>query len=215
MTSVQANSIYKKYCELRVEQPFTSALSIYKQLQNNIPTHEVNIDYRSVDYWEVSWTEATFLMKGRILFESDEEVDLSYLGEPRWITRNRTQPWQNIKFENFKPAVSYEEHYLGLISLKYSKVDADRLARQFVREDYNRYNSYGQTWRMHTLVTHATYRDYILGSSYLGSVESDSGLRYFVEVWKDQLAADAITEARRNLVRIQADPQLLDTFNRI
>lgn len=104
----------------------------------------------------------------KIRWVEDEDADLSYL------------------------ETTEEEHYRSLLNFPrpngkgtYSPRWARRLARQYVRQDTERMESYGQSWNMLGCVVELHVGGVKIDSASLWSIESDSDPEYAREVEED------------------------------
>lgn len=130
----------------------------------------------------------------------DEDPDTSWLGkyvtrwEPGAIRRhNRGQR----ECEYFVPAIPYEEHWKSLRKLGYSKGESDRLARQYIYEDFRRMEALCRgDWYFMGIRAECTVqcpagpgwsRLQTFTSYGLWGIESDAGQEHIGEIEQDQL----------------------------
>lgn len=142
----------------------------------------------------------TFVIK-RVV---DESPDLSYLGsysmqdQPGSIERTG---WQaNREFRYFIPAQTEQDHFDSLREMvnpadsrkrNYGVASARKLARTYVTQDFERMESYGNSWNMTGLIVDLKFQDRVIGTASLWRIESDSDDSYF-----EEMIADLKTESR-------------------
>lgn len=135
----------------------------------------------------------------------DEFSERDWLGHIVWRDPEPEDIPVEIQGDNayFRPAISREEHTRGLNRMGYSRGEADRLARSYVRQDLRQYLE-GEPLMIQVIA----YRSGIeLGSAVIGGFEvspdaSYTEVREHVEFEAQDLVAEAIHEARDALRRL-------------
>lgn len=123
--------------------------------------------------------------------KEDNDPDLSYLGEftDKWepgalnhfAKQYGHNGRDNREYKWFVPCNTYASHRKGLIEMKYGKVLADSLAREYVAQDYKRSKDYGTYWYMVGIVVTAYVNDIEIGTASLWGIETDSDESYKTE----------------------------------
>ncbi len=148
------------------------------------------------------WEESGFQLRATLVPEDYPNLD--YLGRftARWrpgAIRHEPGNWRTLDW--FVPGNIEQEHYRGLLSLKYGRAYAAEAARRYVIEDYRRTRSYGEEWCHLILEVTASRADVELGSASLSGIESD-GDEWYLDQTARELAAAAITDAEKSLHRL-------------
>lgn len=145
----------------------------------------------------------------------DSTPDLSWLGEfsnqwqegaidrfnsPRAYVENRRN-----EYRYFVPCNSIESHREGLIRLGYSKGNADFLARSYVMEDFETYESYGRNWGTYGFVLRILFQGIDVAWSSVWGIDewwdNKHDNSHHDEIWCD-LWYEAKNDARQNLNQV-------------
>ena len=135
----------------------------------------------------------------------DEFDDRDWLGQIIWRDPEPGDIPVTIQRDDayFRPAISREEHARSLNRMGYSRGEADRLARSYVRQDLRQYLE-GEALMLKVIA----YRSgIVLGDAVIGGFEVSpdapyTEVRRHVEVEAQDLVADAIHEAQDALRRL-------------
>jgi hypothetical protein len=131
----------------------------------------------------------------------DECPDLSFLGQYTDEFTDGCIKRQNVtnrEYKFFKPSTSYNEHWESLHKSGHSKSDCDLLARKYIKQDFDRMESYNNcNWQMIGIRAKAEV-SYPIGnnnrrlehftSGGLYGIESDVNNKYKSEIIQDELA---------------------------
>lgn len=143
---------------------------------------------------------ATFVIKA----VPDNDPDLSWIGEfcnyrPGAIHRNPSYV-ERHQYEWFMPGNTFEDHYNGLLELKYSKGKAHDLARSYVAHDLQRLEDYDRGhWNMLGICVSMLVGGVEVASDSLWGIESDADEAYHEEVIGD-LIGECQAQAHKMIV---------------
>lgn len=144
----------------------------------------------------------------RLKSEIDEWPDTSWIGtyQDEWTEgafdrfRGKDGVWREYRY--FVPAISYQEHYKGLRDMKYGRTQADLLAREYTRRDFERMEALDEGAWCFLVLSATAYRNGIeLGSASVCGVESDSDEAHHRETF-DDLIAEAVDDAKTALAEL-------------
>ena len=197
----------KKYLEQRAAYPGlpASAALHYAKCKSAKP-----LDWKNDRHGNqmAEWKEAGFTLHATV--EPDNCSPEGYsIGKftdkwsPDVITRRNTS---RREYKYYLPMITYVEHFRDLRKT-HSKQEADTLARQYVREEFQRAENYGQDWGTYIVWVRAFRHGIELGSTSVGGVDSDgsaTSLAYFTECARD-LTSEAIREARTAVEKLCTD----------
>lgn len=155
-----------------------------------------------------------------IKWQFDQDTDLSFLGkysdhEESGAIERPNAAWRG-QYRYFIPAMTEAEHYKGLRAMvnsadtrkrHYGERTARRLARSYVAQDFERMESYGDSWDMQGCIVTLECMGKAIGQASLWSIESDSDKTYKAEVIAD-LKAEAYSDASAMVTLLGALPAL-------
>lgn len=135
----------------------------------------------------------------RIRVEYDDHMDLSYLGElsNRWRTGAMKWDGDRNSYEYFIPTQSEEAQYRDLRGMKYGRVQARELAREYVKADYKQMKDFCEDRAaMYGVIVTASRKGVELGEDSLWSVDDSYILGAILD---HDMISNAIREAREKL----------------
>lgn len=194
----------EKYFQLRREGCSVGSALAYARRVASLPKIEIQRDVYG--HYKGEWQQDGFDL--RLHTRIDTSPDLSWMGKftSNWVPgaiAHEPARHDRTLHRWFVPGISYEEHFNQLIIMKYGKSEADRLARQYVKRDYDRLRKYGDDWEMLGVIVTVSLSDVEFAENSLWGIESDSDEEYFIEV-ADELATQGLLEAKRKMQELIA-----------
>lgn len=132
-------------------------------------------------------------------------ADLSHLGKftnnPDGAVRRRFVGRNEYKY--VRPTISYSEHYRSLLSMKYGRAEADRIARAAVKDDIERLEKHENGRVAMCGVVVEVYRHSVeLGGASLWGIDVDDPDDEYVHEAAWECIDEALYTARENLKKL-------------
>lgn len=177
----------------------STALESVKDFQKERPFEFQENRFTGLPY--AKWEQDVFRLELKVVI--DENPDTSYLGEFTPIRCDRCVPNPNAKGDRnrcewIKLAVTEEEHYRELLKEKYGKLEARRLAQQYVQRDVERLAAWGEGDEpYYGVIVKAFKKGVELGEASVWGVDS-ADESYLYELAED-LASESLDQAKATL----------------
>lgn len=149
-----------------------------------------------------TWKADGFTFRATIQPDDDAEPDFLGTFTDDWsedviVIRPRCRG----DWKYFLPANTERSHYESLRDMHYGRTRARELARQYVRQDFERARSYGRDWNMYGVTVTISRAGVELGCDSLWGIDAEPGDSYWADV-AAELVGEALAHAKATLAKL-------------